>query len=352
MAYIVQTNTIFPPHYYSQAELTAELLRHIDTSQLNPRLVTRLHQAVKVKGRHLAVSPSVILSEKSFTKRNALWIKTALELGEKCLDGLLRSQNIEARDINQLIFTTVTGLSVPSIDAKLMNQIPFSPHLKRVPLFGLGCLAGAAGISRAADYLRGHPTEAVILLSIELCSLTFQLDDLSTANFVSTGLFGDGAAAVLLVGEKHNLAPSGPFVVANQSIFFKDTEYVMGWDIGETGFKIVLSTDVPKIALEMLPDAVSQFLATQHLKVSDIGVWISHPGGPKVIDAIEKGLNLPSNALSISRESLATIGNLSSASVLAILQQTLERKQFPPGTYGLLLAMGPGFCAEMVLLKW
>lgn len=352
MPHIVQTSTAFPLNYYSQTELTSELLQHIDTSQLNPRLVTRLHQAVKVKGRHLAVSPSVILSEKSFSKRNALWIKSALELGKKCLETLFSSQNIKPDEINQLIFTTVTGLSVPSIDAKLMNLIPFSPHLKRVPLFGLGCVAGAAGISRAADYLRGHPTESVILLSIELCSLTFQLDDLSMANFVSTGLFGDGAAAVLLVGEKHPLSKNCPLVVANQSVFFKNTEYVMGWDIGETGFKIVLSTDVPKIALEMLPDAIKQFLVTQDLKVADIDVWISHPGGPKVIDAIEKGLNLPSEALALSRESLATIGNLSSASVLAILQKTLEQRQFLPGTYGLIMAMGPGFCAEMVLVKW
>jgi alkylresorcinol/alkylpyrone synthase len=352
MAYIFQTSTAFPSHYYSQTELTAELLQHLDTSQLNPRLLTRLHQAVKVKGRHLAVPPSVILTEKSFTKRNSLWIAAALELGKQCLDNLFSSQDIEPVEIKQLIFTTVTGLSVPSIDAKLMNLIPFSPHLKRVPLFGLGCVAGAAGISRAADYLRGHPNDSVVLLSIELCSLTFQLDDLSIANFVSTGLFGDGAAAVLLVGEKHRLNKNCPLVVANQSTFFKNTEHVMGWDIGENGFKIVLSADVPKIALEMLPNAISQFLSTQDLKAADISIWISHPGGPKVIDAIEKCLNLSSEALSLSRESLATIGNLSSASVLAILQKTLKQKQPLPGTYGLLMAMGPGFCVEMVLLKW
>src|SRR5690606_29128032 len=146
----------------------------------------------------------------------------------------------EASDVSLLATTTVTGIAVPSIDARLMNRLPFAPTLKRLPLFGLGCVGGAAGLARVSEYLRGHPREAAILLSVELCSLTFQLEDVSVANLVSTGLFGDGAAAVLLVGAHHPLADRTPrpTVLASRSAFFPDTERVMGWDVVDAGFKV------------------------------------------------------------------------------------------------------------------
>jgi alkylresorcinol/alkylpyrone synthase len=231
--------------------------------------------------------------------------------------------------------------------------MPFSPNLKRVPLFGLGCVAGAAGLARVSDYLRGHPNEAAILLSIELCSLTIQADDFSIANIVSSGLFGDGAAAVLLVGDDHpGQAGSGPRVIDNRSIFFPDTEYVMGWDVMDSGLKIVLSGDVPQLAEAHVRPEVETFLGEHGLSIQDIKHWIAHPGGPKVIQAIETALGLSDDALSISRESLAAAGNMSSTSVLLILEETLSRFKPEPGTYGLLMAMGPGFCAELVLLQW
>jgi alkylresorcinol/alkylpyrone synthase len=214
-------------------------------------------------------------------------------------------------------------------------------------------VGGAAGIARVADYLQGHPDEAAILLSVELCSLTFQLDDLSLANVIATGLFGDGAAAVLMVGQAHPLAAAGqPQVVASRSLFFPDTEGVMGWDITDRGFKVILSAAVPEIARTHLRPAITSFLAERYLSLQDISHWIAHPGGPKVIQAMTEGLDLPVAALQLSRESLAQIGNVSSASVLIVLKETLARYQPPPGTYGLMIAMGPAFCAELVLLKW
>jgi alkylresorcinol/alkylpyrone synthase len=222
-----------------------------------------------------------------------------------------------------------------------------------VPIFGLGCLGGAAGIARSADYLQGHPDEASILLSIELCSLTIQRDDKSIANLISSGLFGDGAAAVLMVGEKHRLAREGQArVLDNRSVFFPNTEHIMGWDIIDSGFKILLSSDVTEIAETQLRPAIEDFLKGHGLGIGDITHWIAHPGGPKVIDAIEKGLGLKADALQVSRESLAEVGNISSTSVLLILEETLSRSRPAPGTYGLLLAMGPAFCAEFVLLRW
>jgi alkylresorcinol/alkylpyrone synthase len=234
-----------------------------------------------------------------------------------------------------------------------MNRIPFSSNLKRVPIFGLGCLGGVAGVARVADYLRGHPDEAAILLSIELCSLTIQPDDLSIANIISSGLFGDGAASVLMVGKRHPLAqPGHPQVVDSQSIFFPNTERVMGWDVGERGFKVVLSADVPEIAGTHLRPEIDSFLCHHNLQIGDIARWIAHPGGPKVTQALQDSLQLDDDALHLSRESLARVGNVSSASVLFILHETLSRCQPAPGEYGLMIAMGPAFCAELVLLQW
>jgi alkylresorcinol/alkylpyrone synthase len=234
-----------------------------------------------------------------------------------------------------------------------MNRIPFNRQMKRMPLFGLGCLGGAAGIARAADYLRGHPQESALVLSIELCSLTFQSEDLSIANVVSSGLFGDGAAGVLMVGQEHELAGMGlPKVLDSLSWFFPDTEYIMGWEVRDSGLQVVLSSDVAEVAEQNLRPAVEKFLQEHNLSIDDISYWIAHPGGPKVMDAIEKGLDLPNGALDISRECLKEVGNLSSASVLLILKETLSRYKPEPGSYGLLMAMGPAFCAEFVLLKW
>ena len=248
-----------------------------------------------------------------------------------------------------------------------MNWIDFAPSLKRVPLFGLGCLAGAAGIARLHDYLEGHPTEAGILLSVELCSLTLQREDLSIPNIISSGLFGDGAAAVLMTGRDHPLAQHGaadnqhiagvpvsrlPRVLDSRSIFFPDSERVMGWDIVNTGFKIVLSSDVAPYARDHLRPGVETFLQEHGLTLADIKTWVAHPGGPKVIEGMAEGLGLPNDAFALSLESLAQVGNLSSSSVLFVLRETLRQKEPAPGSYGILLAMGPAFSAELVLLQW
>lgn len=353
MAYIVDIQTQLPQYRYSQSDLTQALLAYLDNSEVSPKLVSRLHESVQVKNRHLSMPIEAYLSLHNFTERNHAYGEIALSLGELCIRNLLDKCQLDAQGISQLMFTTVTGLSVPSIDARLMNRIPFSSHLKRVPIFGLGCVAGAAGISRSADYLKGHPHDSVILLAIELCSLTIQQDDISMANFVGSGLFGDGAAAILMVGDKHPLAKSAKTqIVATQSDFYPNTEHVMGWQIGTNGFKLILSAEVPHVAEHILPTSVFNFLSKNELKIHDIDHWISHPGGPKVITAIEKGLGLNSDSLALSRESLADIGNLSSASVLAIFEKTLIERKPQKNEQGLLLAMGPGFCSEMVLLSW
>jgi alkylresorcinol/alkylpyrone synthase len=353
MAFITHTASVFPDHYYPQEQLTASLGEIWSKNGGQSAVIERFHRNMTVKGRYLALPLEAYEKPTGFGERNKAWIDSALELGESAVTKLLESSGLEAGEIDLFAFTTVTGIAVPSVDARLMNRIPFSRKMKRMPLFGLGCLGGAAGIARAADYLRGHPKEAALVLSIELCSLTFQNDDMTIANVVSSGLFGDGAATVLMVGREHKLAKAGlPEVQDSLSWFFPDTEQIMGWNVRDSGLQVVLSSDVASVAEQNLRPAVETFLQDHGLSIDDIDHWIAHPGGPKVMDAIESGLQLPEDSLQISRECLQAVGNISSASVLLILQETLDHRKPQPGSYGLLMAMGPAFCAEFVLLKW
>jgi alkylresorcinol/alkylpyrone synthase len=353
MPLISAVTHVFPDHYYPQEILLGALREHWTKTHSNLDRLERIHRNVGVNGRHLALPMEEYEGLQGWEAKNNAWIRCALDLGETVLCNLFDKAEIQPDQVSELVFTTVTGIAVPSIDARLMNCIPFSPNLKRVPLFGLGCVAGAAGLARVADYLQGHPDEAAILLSIELCSLTIQPDDYSVANIISSALFGDGATAVLLVGKDHPKARIGlPRVIDSRSIFFPNTEHVMGWDVVDSGLRISLSADVAELAEVHLRPAMEAFLSEHGLSIKDIGHWIAHPGGPRVIQAIESGLKLDKHALDLSRESLAAVGNLSSSSVLLILEETLSRFQPAPGTYGLLMAMGPAFCAELVLLQW
>lgn len=353
MPHIVAVETALPPNYYSQDELIAAFRELWVGKHFNLDRIEQFHRNVLVGGRHLALRLEDYRNLQGFANANNAWIQVALDLAETTVNKLLSSTGVKPNEIHEFVFTTVTGIAVPSIEARLMNRIPFSAQLKRVPIFGLGCLAGAAGISRVNDYLVGHPTEAAILLSVELCSLTLQREDLSVANIVSSGLFGDGAAAVLVVGDQHPLAKSSPTrILDSSSIFFRHSEEVMGWDMVDTGFKVVLSQDVAAFTKQNLRPGLEEFLKSKGLNLKDISHWIAHPGGPKVIQAMTESLDLPEHALRYSLDSLAQVGNLSSASVLFVLKATLTQSKLSSGQYGLLMAMGPAFCAEAVLLQW
>jgi alkylresorcinol/alkylpyrone synthase len=225
-----------------------------------------------------------------------------------------------------------------------------SPNIKRIPIFGLGCVAGAAGIARAADYVRGFPDQAAALLSIELCSLTLQRDDLSMAHLISALLFGDGAAATVVVGSE--VESDGPEILATKSILYPNSERTMGWDISEKGFRIVLSPEVPDTVLRHLGEDVDTFLAEQGFSRGDIKSWVMHTGGPKVLEATATALGLTEKDLAASWECLRKVGNLSSTSVLLVLEDVYSHRRPEPGSLSILAAMGPGFCSELVLLRW
>ncbi len=346
---IAAVGTALPEHFYDQETLLAALAAHWRERYYNVGRIEQLHRNVLVGGRHLALPLEEYPKLATFGAANDAWIRVALELGERAVaDGLDRA-GLAAADVDALFFVSVTGIATPSIDARLINRMGLPTRLKRVPIFGLGCVAGAAGIARAADYVRAFPSQVAVLLSVELCSLTLQRGDLSIANLIASGLFGDGAAAAVVVGAER--AAGGPEVVATRSIFYPDSERVMGWDITDRGFQIVLSADVPEVVDRHLRADVDAFLADQGLARRDVAAWIAHPGGPKVLEAMERALEVPRAALERTWRSLREVGNLSSTSVLLVLASTLADRP-PPGSYGVLLALGPGFCSELVLLRW
>ena len=356
---IASVGTAYPSHRYSQQEISDALTARWRDRMEEPRLINRLFVNCGVDFRNLVFPLDVYENLSGFGPTNDAWIVAAVELGQKAITTALDRVGLTPADISAIFFASVTGIASPTIDARLINLMPFPTSVKRTPIFGLGCVAGAAGISRASDYVRAFPKQYALLLSVELCSLTWQDNDQSIANLISCGLFGDGSAAVVIAGSETPLAKNsnghkalGPQILDTRSTFYRNTEHIMGWDIGDLGFKIVLSPDVPKVVNEHLRGNVEGFLADNGLSADAISSYIFHSGGPKVLEAMQNTLNLPPNALEASWRSLREVGNLSAASVLAVLEDVLLHSPGEPGSYSILAAMGPAFCSELVLLKW
>lgn len=356
MSYLLRSALGFPDHYYDQDGLLDALLELWGEALFNPDRLRAFFQNMQVEGRHLALPRERYAEVREFGARNRAFQEVSLDLLESTTRQLFEECRFEIPQVGVVLSTTVTGLAVPTLEARLMNRLPFDPATRRVPIFGLGCLAGAAGVARLSDLLNGT-ADLGLLLAVELCSLTLQIKDLSIANLVATGLFGDGAAAVLMAGRDNPQAAElveqgkGCKVIATRSAFFPDSEEVMGWEFDGDGFQIVLNNQVPHYAAGVVSEGVKQFLTEHDLRPADINHWIAHPGGPKVMTALEEGIGVP-GALDRSRDSLAKVGNLSSVSVLAILDEVFRTASPRRGDWGLLMAMGPAFCAEMVLLRW
>jgi alkylresorcinol/alkylpyrone synthase len=351
---IAAVGRALPRHYYDQEALLAAFENEWAGRLFNPRRLPQLHRNVLVRGRHLALPIEEYRSLDSFTAANEAFIRCGLDLGAEAMTDGLERAGLAPSDVDHLFFVSVTGIATPSIDALLVNRLGLRADLKRTPIFGLGCVGGAAGVARAADYLRAFPDQVAVLLSVELCSLTLQRGDISIANLIASGLFGDGAAAVVMVGPEHptGIGAAGPEVVATRSIFYPDTQDVMGWKIGSDGFRVVLSADVPSVVRAHVRENVDAFLSDCGLALDDISSWVAHPGGPRVLEAFAEALELPQEAVARTWESLAELGNLSSASVLMVLRDVMGNGRPPEGDWGLMVGMGPGFCSELVLLRW
>ncbi|MTB71567.1 type III polyketide synthase [Arsenicicoccus cauae] len=355
---MVAVRGVLPTHTYPQHEITAAVAEFTGAaSGPRRRMLEQVHANAGVRTRHLAMPLERYARLADFGEANDVFIEAAVDLGCEAVEAALADAGLAPRDVDLLVSATVTGLAVPSIDARIAARLRMRPDVRRVPLVGLGCVAGAAGIARVHDHLVGHPDHVAVLVAAEMCSLTVQREDTTPANMVASGLFGDGAAAVVMVGADRRppADPAGPStrpqVLDTRSRFYDDTERAMGWDVGATGLRIVLGVEVPELVRSHVRDDVDGFLALHDLTRDDIEWWVAHPGGPKVLEAMQDALEVPRDALGVTWDSLAAIGNLSSASVLHVLADTLRTRPPRPGSLGMLLAMGPGFCLEMVLLR-
>jgi alkylresorcinol/alkylpyrone synthase len=351
MSRIVAVSPALPEYAYSQQQITAELSDLITSDVKRRAVLERFHAASGIGTRHTVLPLERYRDLGDFGAANDIWIREGTALAARAVAGALATAGLEASDVDYLLFTSVTGIAAPSIDARLVPVLGLRGDIKRMPSFGLGCVAGAAGLARVHDYLVGHPDEIALLVSVELCSLTLQRGDDSVANFVASGLFGDGAAAVVVAGDRRaaELGLPGPEILGTRAELYPDSESVIGWDIGGTGFRIMLTAAVSDTIDANIEHDVHGLLADHGLSSADVGAWVAHPGGPRVLEAFERGLHLERSDLEASWRSLDAVGNLSSSSVLHVLADMLDQ---PEGTHGVLFALGPGVTSEYVLLRW
>ena len=346
-ARILSVATALPPHRYPQAEL-AQVAARLFGAEARLRTLLSVFASCGVETRYLARPKEYYLQPPPFGQRNDDCIAVATELAETALAGALERAGLDRRQVDHLVCATTTGIMTPSLDALLLHRMGLRPDLERTPLYGIGCAGGGVGIARAADLARARPGSVVALVTVELCSLTLQPQDLSAKNVVGAALFGDGAAATLLTA-----APgSGARVLDHASHTFPDSLDVMGWHLSELGLELVLSRELPDLVDREVKPLVNSFLDRHGMKTADLAHFVVHPGGPKVIDAMERALCVPRGTLDATRRFLAAHGNLSSSSVLFLLKELLEERGPAPGERALLVSFGPGFSAELVLLEW
>ena len=353
---------IYEPPFEIEQDTTVEFAKELFQESFRDikRLLT-VFQNGEIKKRHFANDLSWFQQDHSFGEKNDIYISKAVEYGCEAIKACLHNDYflktpVEYSEIEAIFYISSTGLSTPSIEARIMNVLPFSSHTKRIPIWGLGCAGGASGLSRAYEYCKAFPTAKVLVLTVELCSLTFQRNDRSKSNLIGTSLFADGVACALIAGNEATEVDQSklkylPTVIDTQSTTMKNSEEVMGWDLKNEGLFVIFSKDIPMIIRSWLGPNVQDFLKKNNLQIENIDHFIAHPGGKKVLEAYKDSLSMNAEKIQTSFDVLKEYGNMSSSTVLYVLKRFME-SNCKKGDYGLATALGPGFSSELLLLQW
>lgn len=351
MSMIRKVVTENAPYHVDQKEIVSVVRNLFGGQYEDIERLLKVFGNGQIDGRYFAAPLEWFEEERGLEEKNRLYVEEAVKMGSRAVARCLEEAEVDKKDVDAFIFVSSSGMSTPTIDARIMNVLEMPPHVKRIPLWGLGCAGGASGLSRADDYCRAYPDAVVVVLCLELCSLTFQRSDNSKSNLIGTSLFADGAACALVTGDGVSLSGEGFHIKDTQSTLMRDSEDVMGWNVKDEGLHVVFSRDIPKIIEKWLKPNVDFFLGKISKKSADITHFIAHPGGKKVLSAYEKSLDLTTDKTEISRAVLAKHGNMSSPTVLYVLKDFMDKKP-QRGEEGLLTALGPGFSSEMLWLEW
>ncbi|MFS0672632.1 type III polyketide synthase [Ornithinibacillus sp. 179-J 7C1 HS] len=359
MTIICSVGRAIPKYEITQNRIKDIVQTIFDFSDREKNRLLPVFDNAAINARQFVVEEDWFLQEHSFEERNRLYHKFAIEYSVVAMDECLKNTNlfhdITYEDIDLLAFVSSTGVSTPSVDTYLMNRRPFRSNVERMPLWGLGCAGGAIGLSRVHNWLKANPTKTALLVNCELCSLTFQRTDNKKSNLIGTALFGDGISSVLLIGEKSpfrkSLAKPSPHIKTYSSYTKKNSTDVMGWKVINTGFEVIFSKSIPALVNTLWKDHMGEMLQNFSVNIGDITSVIAHPGGKKVMEAMMDALHISEEQLKYTLQILKDHGNMSSTTVLYVLQKWLS-EDIQIGNKGVLTALGPGFSSEILLLEW
>ena len=337
--------TAVPGHPVRQSEIQDFAANLFQDNLPNLERLMPVFANTCIQSRYLAQPLEWYGRVHTFAEANALYEEKALALAAEAATTALKEANVDPGHIGIISFVSSTGIATPTVDSKLIAALGLPPQTVRVPLWGLGCAGGVAGMARTAELVKATGKSA-LMIAVELCSLTFQRNDFSKANLVGASIFGDGAAAVVITPDGR-----GPALLASHSTLFPQTEDIMGWDVTETGLKVRFSRDIPSLVRDYLPGLVEEACRLWGLARQDMKYFVAHPGGVKVLAAYAESLRLEQEQLLDAWRVLANYGNMSSATVIFALAEFLRRQE-QGGRYGIMAALGPGFCAEQVLFRW
>ncbi len=350
MSKIIKVGTADVPHIYNQ-DVTKEFAFNLfsENSKDISRMIGVFDNAL-IDTRHFCFPTDWFATQHNVIERSHLFQEHATKLAASSIKDCLEKADADYDDFDHIMFISSTGITTPTIDAHLINELKLDTHIKRTPIWGLGCVAGAVGLSRAYDYTKAHPKRGVLVVAVEMCSLAFQKDDFSKSNIVALALFSDGGACSLVVGDDHRLANKSKINLKDSlTTTYYDSLDVMGWEVVDNGFKAIFSKDIPNIVRNNVKENVEDFTSKNGLSVSDLKHYVLHPGGAKVLDEYEQCLGLENGSIHYSRKVLKEHGNMSSPTVMYVLNEFLEDGQYEDGDHGMISALGPGFSSELLL---